>query len=117
MRVLSSHSSNYKLKFIGEALAWEYLRNVGIDGIKPDVHTRRIMGSFRLGYSKMQEATNAEVVAAAQEISRQTGLSLSMIDALLWSFCADGEAKICVKNPSFKLCPIVEHCNHSVKYF
>ena len=29
---LSKGASSYKLKMLGEALAWEYLRNVGIDG-------------------------------------------------------------------------------------
>ena len=41
----------YKLKYVGKALAWEYLRNVGVDGAKPDTHLKRILGSNRLGYS------------------------------------------------------------------
>ena len=111
VKILSAHNSAYKLKYIGPALAWEYLRNVGIDGIKPDVHTRRIMGSSRLGYSTRQEATDTEVISFASEISIQTGLSLSMIDALLWSFCAEGEARVCIKTPNCGICPIVKYCN------
>ena len=111
VKTLSAYNGAYKLKYISSALAWEYLRNVGIDGIKPDVHIRRIMGSNRLGYSKRPEATDAEVISIAQEVASQTGLSLSMVDALLWSFCAEGEAKICVKNPNCHLCPIIKYCN------
>jgi len=104
-------AGKYKLKWIGEALAWEYLRNVGLDGIKPDVHTCRIMGANRLGYSKEAEASNNEVVSAAKEISKQTGLSLSMIDALLWAFCSESRASVCGKNPKCNICPIATYCN------
>ena len=34
----------YKLKFVGPALAMEYLRNVGIRATKPDLHVRRNLG-------------------------------------------------------------------------
>ena len=37
VRMLSDASSKYKLKQMGEALIWEYLRNIGVDGAKPDV--------------------------------------------------------------------------------
>ena len=40
---------HYKLHQVGEALAWEYIRNVGIDGAKPDTHIRRFLGSNRMG--------------------------------------------------------------------
>ena len=42
---LSKATSPYKMKMLGEALAWEYLRNVGIDGAKPDTHLRRFLGA------------------------------------------------------------------------
>ena len=109
--ILSAYNSDYKLKYIGKALAWEYLRNVGIDGIKPDVHIRRMMGHNRLGYSKAPIATEDEVVSAATIIKNQTGLSLSMIDALLWSFCVSGKVKICAKTPKCNICPIAKYCN------
>ncbi|MDD3224501.1 MAG: hypothetical protein PHX70_07335 [Clostridium sp.] len=38
----------YKLKQIGYTLALEYLRNVGISAIKPDIHIRRILSKNRL---------------------------------------------------------------------
>jgi len=49
--LLSIHGSEYKLHEIGEALAYEYLKNVGVDCAKPDRHLRRLLGSARLGYS------------------------------------------------------------------
>lgn len=44
-------SGKYKLKFIGYALAWKFISNVGIDGAKPDLNMRRILGRDRLGYA------------------------------------------------------------------
>jgi endonuclease III len=113
VKILSANGK-YKLKYVGKALAWEYLRNVGIDGIKPDVHTRRIMGANRLGYSSKPIASEDEVVAKAKNIANQTGLSLSMIDALLWSFCAESRANVCEKNPNCIDCPIAKYCNQRV---
>ena len=110
VKILSS-SGKYKLKYVGLALAWEYLGNVGIDRIKPDVHTRRILGSNRLGYSKKQMATEDEVVTIAQNISNQTGLSLSMIDALLWNMCVAGKVEVCTEKPNCSICPIASYCS------
>lgn len=53
---LSTSNSGYKLKQIGFALALEYLRNVGLDVGKQDLHIRRILSIKRLGYSKYEEA-------------------------------------------------------------
>ena len=41
VKKISDNKSKYKINRVGEALAWEYLRNVGIDGMKPDVHLCR----------------------------------------------------------------------------
>lgn len=39
-----AQGKKYKLKQIGYALAFEYLRNVGVDAAKPDIHIKRILG-------------------------------------------------------------------------
>ena len=49
VKKLSQSNSPYKLHQVGEALVWEYIRNVGIDGAKPDTHIRRFLGSDRMG--------------------------------------------------------------------
>ena len=49
VKMLTNYKSKYKLRNMGEALCWEYLRNVGIDGAKPDVHLRRFLSSRVLG--------------------------------------------------------------------
>ncbi|MTI70051.1 MAG: hypothetical protein FH751_07350 [Firmicutes bacterium] len=99
----------YKLKQIGYALAFEYLRNVGIDAVKPDTHIIRILSNKRLGYSS-STPTPEEAVEILEYISRETGFSLSYIDALLWNFCASGYGDICTKEPKCKICKLDSYC-------
>lgn len=110
VKEISDSSSNYKFQRIGEALAWEYLRNVGIDGCKPDVHVRRFFGSGRMGYSKKQMADTEEVYHIVEKISDRTGLSKMEIDALIWNFCSVGNSEICCAVPKCHVCPIKEYC-------
>lgn len=68
---LSSRTAPYKLKMMGEALVWEYLRNVGIDGAKPDTHLRRFLGADRMGTGEHSPATVSEVNSQISKLSEQ----------------------------------------------
>ena len=109
---LSGGKSPYKMKMLGEALAWEYLRNVGIDGAKPDTHLRRFLGSDRMGRGENSPATVSEVNEQVAMLSEATGLSKIEIDNLIWSFCADGFGEICTATPQCHNCPIRTYCNN-----
>lgn len=108
---LAKGSSPYKLKMLGEALVWEYLRNVGIDGAKPDTHLRRFFGSDRMGTGGHSPATVSEVYGQVDRLSDKTGLSKIEIDNLIWSFCADGFGEICTVKPHCRSCPIRDWCS------
>lgn len=108
---LSGGKSPYKMKMLGEALAWEYLRNVGIDGAKPDTHLRRFLGADRMGQGENSPATVGEVNEQVAKLSETTGLSKIEIDNLIWSFCADGFGEICTATPHCHSCPIHSYCN------
>lgn len=99
---LLANSLKYKLHTMGLALAMEYLRNVGIDAIKPDTHICRILGRDRLGYSSKETADEMEAIEILDGIAKETGYLLSEVDALLWLFCADEKGMICTRTP---------HCN------
>ena len=99
VRKLSMSSSKYKMKMFGEALAWEYLRNVGIDGAKPDTHLCRFLGSDRMGTGEKSPASTKEVIEQVAKLSEETGMSKVEIDNLIWSFCADGYGEICTATP------------------
>ena len=108
---LSKGSSPFKLKMLGEALTWEYLRNVGIDGAKPDTHLRRFFGADRMGIRENSPATVKEVNEQVSQLSESTGLSKIEIDNLIWSFCAEGFGEVCTATPHCLTCPISSWCN------
>ena len=110
---LSKGTSPYKIKMLGEALAWEYLRNVGIDGAKPDTHMRRFLGADRMGTGKNSPATVSEVNEQVAVLSEQTGMLKVEVDNLIWSFCAEGYGEVCTATPHCKSCPILEWCHKS----
>lgn len=80
VEMLSSGKSKYKIAMLGETLAWEYIRNVGIDGCKPDTHLRRFLGNERMGTTSDTTATVNETVKQIEALSAETGLLLSSID-------------------------------------
>ena len=112
VKMLSESSSSYKLKMVGPALAWEYLRNVGVDGAKPDTHTRRFLGQARMGSDAHLIATPEEVYNQVERLSIETGLSRTAIDNIIWSYCANGFGAICTSSPKCQMCKIREFCHY-----
>lgn len=112
VRKLSSYRSPYKIKMLGEALAWEYIRNVGIDACKPDTHLRRFLGGARMGHSHAPVASVDEVVAQVELIAKENDVPQSVIDNLIWSYCADGYGQICTATPKCGMCVISSFCKY-----
>lgn len=110
VRMLTKAASPYKMKQMGSALAWEYLRNIGVDGAKPDVHMKRILGSKRLGISEHENAEDDEVLEAVRKLSEETGFWMADIDYLIWCYCASGKGEICTANPDCDRCVIRNEC-------
>lgn len=108
--LLSGSGSKYKLKQFGPALTWEYLRNVGVDGAKPDVHMKRILGAERLGVSNKVDASDNEVLDSIEELSKETGYWMAQIDYLFWCYCATDKGEICTANPRCDKCVIRDYC-------
>ena len=105
-------AGKYKLYGVGPALAREYLRNVGIDDAKPDLHLKRFMGCERIGVSKNREASDAEVLKEIRQISEITGLTKFDIDYIIWCYCAEGFGEICGATPKCRECLIRKYCRH-----
>lgn len=107
----ANQENSYKLKMMGPALVSEYLRNVGVDGVKPDRHLCRFLGSDRMGDPSMQSpATTDEVFAQVDVLAEKTGLYKVEIDNIIWSFCADGFGEVCTAEPHCGRCPIRDLC-------
>lgn len=107
-------AGKYKLKYVGNALAWEYLRNIGVDGAKPDTHLKRILGYGRLGYSKQIVASDKDVAESVSRIAANNNVLEVEIDALLWNFCADGYGAICQAVPKCYGCSLKGYCNRRI---
>ena len=107
-------TTKYKLRQMGNALTWEYLRNIGIDGAKPDKHLRLFLG--RLGFSRNSPApaTVEEVLEIVNKLHELSNWELAKIDAYIWNFCADGYAEICSEKPKCYKCPVRIYCNFTV---
>ncbi|NLD05059.1 MAG: hypothetical protein GX672_04045 [Synergistaceae bacterium] len=113
IKMLSDLESPYKLRTMGIPLTSEYLRNVGIDCPKPDVHLCRIFGNKRLGASLQENSTPTEVFQIIASISERTGYSQAMIDNIIWSYCAEGYGAICTSKPHCCVCVIQDYCRLS----
>lgn len=113
VEMLSSKKSKYKIAMLGEALAWEYIRNVGIDGCKPDTHLRRFLGNERMGIASGSIASVDETIQQIEALSSETDLTLSSIDNIIWSYCADGYGEICTANPHCERCIVRSNCKNN----
>lgn len=109
--MLSSPQSEYKLKQIGFALALEYIRNVGIDASKPDLHLCRIVSKKRLNFSDKETASDKETFDIVAEMSKNSNYNQAEIDSLLWHFCSDDFGNICNSKPKCYSCVIEEFCS------
>ncbi len=89
----------FKLKQVGLALALEYLRNVGIDTVKPDLHICRIIGPERLDFVIEDRKPSPEkAFKIMMDVADQLRVSPAYLDSLLWLFGSN----ICGGNPECK---------------
>ncbi|MDQ0890682.1 thermostable 8-oxoguanine DNA glycosylase [Paenibacillus sp. V4I9] len=100
----------YKLKQMGYTLALEYLRNVGVKAIKPDLHIRRIIGDERLNFCSGYPS-EIETVKIMGVIAEESGVNLTYLDNLMWLYCALDYANICGSDPKCNLCELQHYCN------
>lgn len=99
-------AGKYKLREIGFALATEYLRNVGIDTVKPDTHICRIIASDRLNFVDSLNPKPEEAHDRLTELAKKSKHSATYIDAVFWMFAADGYGEICTAEPKCEKCRV-----------
>lgn len=110
VKLLADSNSIYKLKYAGVALVCEYLRNVGIDIVKPDVHIKRIVSADRLNL--IQSKFDYRIIEEFRRLSADIGISQVKMDYLLWNYCSKGYGEICTAKPKCYECVIKEYCNN-----
>ena len=108
IKLLADSKSTYKLKYAGVAIICEYVRNVGIDIIKPDVHIKRIAAADRLNL--VTSKSDYKIIDKFRQLSNEIGISQVKMDYLLWNYCAKGYGEICTANPKCNECMIRKYC-------
>lgn len=103
----------YKLKNMSDALVSEYLRNVGFNEVKPDIHMKRFFGSNRMGSSTHRLATEKEVFDICKDIENKTGIARVLIDEAIWNFCRASNLQVCGETPQCDRCPIRQYCTQA----
>lgn len=101
----------YKLNQIGIPLALEYLRNLGIKAIKPDIHVRRVISNERLGFIN-KYPTECEACGVLEKIAKNIPCNPTYLDNVLWLFCAQDYGNICNAKPKCKRCELSDYCNY-----
>jgi DNA-3-methyladenine glycosylase I len=110
------HELTLKFKYLGDILVLDYLKDIGIDVIKPDVHVLRLF--FRLGFTKSRESTKDNInriMDLAERTKQETAEKMAVIDAVFWIYGGggDGHVKkaICKENgPVCYECPLTNYC-------
>lgn len=100
---LSEKDSCYKLRGVGIALALQYMKQLGVDCVKPDVHLIRIVE--RLGWVQWTPS-EYEVFNICQKVAKECSVSMTVLGTALWTFCATGYGDICAASPKCVLCPV-----------
>lgn len=109
IKLLADSNSTYKLKYAGVALVCEYLRNVGMDIIKPDVHIKRIVSAERLNL--VTAKNDYKILDEFQELAQKIEINQVKMDYLLWNYCSKGYGEICTATPKCDKCAIKNYCN------
>lgn len=105
-------SGKYKMKGVGLSLALEYLKGVGIDTVKPDVHICRILGRMKISKNKI--ATQQEALELIHDIAKHFNMFDMEVDTILWQYCADGYLEICTSNPKCNVCKLNGICRKRI---
>lgn len=111
--VFSDKKSQLKFKGVAIALAAQYMKNLGIDLTKPDVHIRRIIQ--RIGWTAWLP-DEMESIRICKEIADQYGITQTEVGTILWQYCATGYLEICGANPLCDKCKAKGNCHYGSTY-
>ena len=106
LKSLATPNGKYKLRGLGIPLVSEYLKNVGVNIVKPDRHLCRLIA--RLGYTPHGVATEQETLKICQEIAQEYGLTDIEVDSILWQYCANKYFECCTDEPNCSRCHVTE---------
>ena len=97
---------------VGDAVALDFLKDIGMDFVKPDVHVLRVF--YRLGLIQAETCFD-EALKVAEAFKQTTSEKMSVIDAVFWMYGGGGDGHVeramCNKNsPYCNQCPLTIFC-------
>jgi 3-methyladenine DNA glycosylase Tag len=99
--LLTNKESRYKLNEVGPPLCSDFMKCLGIDEFKSDIHTKRLFHTLGL----IPKEDDAACRRMGFEFAKALGMNVTDLDSILWAFCADDKAEICIKrNPKCSAC-------------
>lgn len=104
--------------YMGNVVVLDYLKDVGIDIVKPDVHVARVF--FRLGFVSSEKQTMSNInriIEIAEQIKQATSEKLAVIDAIFWMYGGGGDGHVkkavCDKSePLCDECSLTNYCKY-----
>jgi thermostable 8-oxoguanine DNA glycosylase len=87
----------------------EYLRNVGIEAVKPDQHICRMVGPERLGLTDISPSPE-QAEQVLKTVASEANVGPTYLDNILWIFAAKDYAAICTADPRCEIC-LVRTCH------
>ncbi len=109
---LSKKGSEFKLENMGVKLICEYLKNMGIDIVKPDGQINRLL--CRIGLIPFAPESNDSnkkfraVIDTCHDIALEYDLHDFEVDCILWQYCAKDYMEICKDEPGCNECLVVD---------
>ncbi len=105
-----------RFHYLGKITTYDFLKRIGLNFIKPDIHIRRLYK--RLGWLNSMSDNNKnlnKIFEITDYISTATKHNLNYIDGVFWLFCSGYKdvmtIAICGAVPKCEIC-YVNHCKY-----
>lgn len=106
------NEGRYKLKQVGRAFAFDYLKRVGINTCKSSASLERLFGYSRLAIVSNKNATAGQVISIIKQLSNINNIGEVEIESILNQFCLLRSANICGEVPNCERCKLRNLCNY-----
>jgi DNA-3-methyladenine glycosylase I len=106
-----------RFAYLGPTNFYAFMKYIGFDFLKPDVHLRVIMS--RLGLTSSPKCSEEEVLVAANGIRDATGEQLRIIDQIFYTYGSSDHGRvkkaICGDKPLCEECYLPKYCDYYKK--
>lgn len=109
--VNSFNEEKYKLKQVGHAVTFDYLKRVGINTCKTTTQMEKLFGSKKLSIVKKEKATSGEVKNIIKKISKLSNVTEFEVESIFQQFCLSRFSNICTERPNCEKCKLRNICN------